>query len=67
MALWQFSFVLKEPEKVPLKFGPNKLSKSKDFADIQFVVGAGGDCCATSFLSNSFYITLGNIVVELGF
>ena len=45
MSLWQLSIVKKKHEKLPLKFGQNRMSKSRNIANIEFpvvVVGGGG-------------------------
>ena len=49
MSLWQFSIVKEKHGKLPLLYDQNRMSKSRDIADIDFsvVVGGGG---AKSFL-----------------
>ena len=42
MSPWQLGCVKDGPRNLRLKFGQNRVSKSRDIADIEFVVVGGG-------------------------
>ena len=61
-------FVLDVPRNLPLKFGQNRVSNSRDIADIKFVWGVAG--CKVTFVSKPtkgyVRLRLSWVVVELG-
>ena len=60
MSPWQLKSVLDVPKKLPLKFHSNRVSNSRDIADIEILWGGVvGGVCKVIFVSNQTKVMLG--------